>query len=156
MYINRQTLIHRFFMTVGFIFLACSLENVLASERYVSIGDSAFDLTVIREKKDPRYSLTVKDREIKIENEKLIPFDKLDYGEMGSDIFTSSKEPTDSECYFTSIMMTICWVPVGTEIKSRGSASATFKSQTGVVMCSDSVAGRGPCIDLQRVQNSIK
>ena len=156
MYPSRQALIHRLFMTVGFILLACLLKNGFASERYFALDDSALDLTVNRDKNDPRYSLTMKDREIRIENEKLIPFDKLSYAEMGNDIFTSNKEPINSQCYFTSIMMTICWVPVGTEIKKRGNASTTFKTQTGVVMCSDSVAGRGPCMDLQRVQNSVK
>lgn len=153
MHMKRRTFIHRLFMTVCFILFAALLENAFAGERYVAIGDNAFDLTVSRDKNDPRYSLTVKDREIKIENEKLIPFDKLTYAEMGNDIFTSSETSTKSECYFTSIMMTLCWVPVGTEIKKRGHASVAFKSQTGVVMCGDSVAGRGACMDLQRVQN---
>ncbi|HJU71196.1 MAG TPA: hypothetical protein VJ603_05060 [Paucimonas sp.] len=134
------------------------MQNAFAWERYQALADKTFEILVKRDKSDPRYSLKGNNSERKIKNEKMIPFDKLKLGsdELGNEIFASGKVPPNSECYFTSIMMTICWVPVGTEIIKRGYAFEAFKSQTGVVMCSDSVAGSGPCMDLQRMPTSRK
>lgn len=130
------------------------MQNAFAWERYEALTDKTFELMVKRDKSDPRYTVKGENGDSKVENEEMIPFYKLGSDELGVDIFASGKAPPQSECYFTTIMMAVCWIPVGTEIIKRSYASAAFKSQTGIVMCLDSVAGRGPCMDLQLMPTS--
>lgn len=145
-------------LTTKWIPLLCLLlmQNAFAWESYEPLDDKTFEIVVERDKADPRYTLKGENSEIKIKNEKMIPFDKLGFDELENDIFASGKAPANSECYFTPIMMTICWVPVGTAIVKRGYASEAFQTKTGVVMCGDSVAGRGACMDLRRIEASKK
>jgi hypothetical protein len=132
------------------------MQNAFAWESYEFLGDKNSVVVVKRDKSDPRYTLKAVNGKITIENEEMFPFDKPGFGELEEDIFASGKAPANSECYFTPIMMTICWVPVGTAIVKRGYASEAFQTKTGVVMCGDSVAGRGPCMDVRRIQTSKK
>lgn len=158
MALSKKASIHELGLISVFLLFLFLMQNAFAWERYEALADKdkTFKIMVKWDKNDPRYTLKGNDGKLKIKNEKMIPFYKLGSDELGSDIFASGKVPPNSECYFTSIMITICWVPVGTGIIKRGYASEAFNSQTGVVMCSDSVAGRGPCMDLQRIPTSRK
>ena len=153
---NKSALV--FALTTKWIPLLCLIltQNAFAWERYQSLEDKGLEVVVKRDKADPRYTFKGWDGEVKIKNEKMFPFDKFGGDELERDIFSSGKAPADSECYFTPIMMTICWVPVGTKIGERGSATDAFRTKTGVVMCVDSVAGRGACMDLRQILTSEK
>ena len=128
---------------------ALAMHNALAWERYRIDGDAPGEVAVKRGTTDPRYMLKDSKGEILVDNERMFRLDRPEDDAIKNALFTSGTAPRDAECYFTAIMTTLCWVPAGTRIVRRGNASDAFATTSGVVLCADSVAGQGPCMEVQ-------
>jgi hypothetical protein len=131
--------------------LMCSAKAAPVLEYYETVDekrDVQIELQIRRD--EAKLWVTILETGKKIDLPEMEAFPLKKYGaDTPEEIFGTSAPPKNADCYF--FLFTVCWAPVGTPIVKRGSASPAFRSTTGALLCIDSVAGRGPCLELRRI-----
>lgn len=136
-------------LTLVLMLFMCSAQATPVLEHYETV-DKKLEIQIRRDEAKLWITLWEPGKKPEAPEEEALSLKELRMG-TPEDIFGTGAAPKKADCYFSPIMVTVCWVPVGTSIVKRGSASPAFRSTTGALLCADSVAGRGPCMDIRRI-----
>ena len=133
--------------TLVFMLFMCAAQAAPVLEYYETV-DKTLEIKIRRDEAKVWITLWEPSKKPEFPEMEAFPLKKYGTG-IPEEIFGTNAPPKNADCYF--FLFTVCWVPVGTSIVERGSASPAFRSTTGALLCIDSVAGRGPCLELRRI-----